>query len=221
VTEAYEVDIPPGVYESGGGYSWTVHTDATIEASDVVISKIPDAVFQHIFGEDSDFEMYKGMKGEGKKEFDTGLKEAFVCCPSHAAELFPAMVDGLLEQDYIDADIACKANLLTDEQAYEVSLAMKEAVLSGEDELEASALRMSQLVVACTPALGVKESTALKTVNQKISALPREQANFVRANARALRDAMNPRTRIHALMEIPDSVWDDAVAADELEMTEQ
>ncbi len=38
--EAYAVDIPPGVYETGGGYSWKKIQDAEVEASDVSITKM-------------------------------------------------------------------------------------------------------------------------------------------------------------------------------------
>ena len=52
-TEAYGVDIPPGVYESGGGYSWTVHTGTKIKPSDVVIWGInPDDLDFYLPGED-------------------------------------------------------------------------------------------------------------------------------------------------------------------------
>lgn len=39
-TEAVGVDIPPGVYETGGGYSWAKVKDAAIEPSDIVLWKI-------------------------------------------------------------------------------------------------------------------------------------------------------------------------------------
>jgi len=38
--ERYWVDIPPGVYETGGGYNWTRIPDATIKPEDVVIERI-------------------------------------------------------------------------------------------------------------------------------------------------------------------------------------
>lgn len=38
--EAWAVDIPPGVYETGGGYKWKVDTSARISSSDVVIYKV-------------------------------------------------------------------------------------------------------------------------------------------------------------------------------------
>jgi hypothetical protein len=37
---AYGVDIPPGVYESGGGYSWRKIKDVQITPDDVVIFEI-------------------------------------------------------------------------------------------------------------------------------------------------------------------------------------
>lgn len=37
--ESYVVDIPPGVYETGGGYSWTKRRGVVFEPSDVVIEK--------------------------------------------------------------------------------------------------------------------------------------------------------------------------------------
>jgi GNAT superfamily N-acetyltransferase len=39
-TEAYEVDIPPSVYETGGGYRWTKRPDVTIAPEDVIVYKI-------------------------------------------------------------------------------------------------------------------------------------------------------------------------------------
>lgn len=38
--EAYSVDIPPGVYETGGGYSWTKLEDAKVSPEDVEIFKL-------------------------------------------------------------------------------------------------------------------------------------------------------------------------------------
>lgn len=38
--EAFAVDIPPGVYETGGGYSWRKRPGVTIDASDVVIDEV-------------------------------------------------------------------------------------------------------------------------------------------------------------------------------------
>lgn len=46
--KAYVVDIPPGVYESGGGYSWEVNADAEITAGDVIIDEIPEEDLQYI-----------------------------------------------------------------------------------------------------------------------------------------------------------------------------
>ena len=39
--EAYVVDIPPGIYETGGGYNWRKISDAQILPEDIVIEKIP------------------------------------------------------------------------------------------------------------------------------------------------------------------------------------
>lgn len=41
---AYEVDIPPGVYETGSGYVWRKRRDAVFDASCVVVSRIADAM---------------------------------------------------------------------------------------------------------------------------------------------------------------------------------
>lgn len=38
--EAFGVDIPPGAYETGGGYSWTKIPDAKVSARDVDISPV-------------------------------------------------------------------------------------------------------------------------------------------------------------------------------------
>ncbi len=38
--EAFAVDIPPGVYETGGGYSWTKIEGATVSPDDVVIEPV-------------------------------------------------------------------------------------------------------------------------------------------------------------------------------------
>lgn len=38
---AFAVDIPPSVYETGGGYSWQKIPGATIEPSDVVVEEVP------------------------------------------------------------------------------------------------------------------------------------------------------------------------------------
>jgi len=37
--EAYHVDIPPSVYETGGGYNWRKRADVTIEPDDVMIER--------------------------------------------------------------------------------------------------------------------------------------------------------------------------------------
>lgn len=39
-TEAYEVDIPPGVYETGGGMNWRKIPDVVISANNVFIGPI-------------------------------------------------------------------------------------------------------------------------------------------------------------------------------------
>lgn len=39
-TDAYSVDIPPGVYETGGGYSWRKIEGARISPEDVVIEPV-------------------------------------------------------------------------------------------------------------------------------------------------------------------------------------
>jgi ribosomal protein S18 acetylase RimI-like enzyme len=46
--KAYGVDIPPGVYETGGGYSWTKRPLVTFDASDVDIFPIP---YKDAFGD--------------------------------------------------------------------------------------------------------------------------------------------------------------------------
>jgi hypothetical protein len=38
--EAYAVDVPPGVYETGGGYSWRKIDGASVEPGDVTISEV-------------------------------------------------------------------------------------------------------------------------------------------------------------------------------------
>jgi hypothetical protein len=40
-TEACNVNIPPGVYEVGGGYSWTKIEGIRVKAADVVVTPIP------------------------------------------------------------------------------------------------------------------------------------------------------------------------------------
>lgn len=35
--EAFAVDIPPNVYETGGGYSWKKRADASISPNDVIV----------------------------------------------------------------------------------------------------------------------------------------------------------------------------------------
>jgi hypothetical protein len=50
-TEAYEVDIPPGVYEYGSGYSWTKKRDVTITADDVYIGKVDQDILDQILKE--------------------------------------------------------------------------------------------------------------------------------------------------------------------------
>lgn len=39
-TEAVEVDIPPGVYETGAGYNWKKRPDITIGTDDVMINPV-------------------------------------------------------------------------------------------------------------------------------------------------------------------------------------
>ncbi len=40
IDEAYAVDIPPGVYETGGGYSWKKISNAVITPEDVIIEEV-------------------------------------------------------------------------------------------------------------------------------------------------------------------------------------
>lgn len=44
--EAYEVDIPPGVYETGEGYSWKKIEGAKIRQEDVIIEPVPREWFE-------------------------------------------------------------------------------------------------------------------------------------------------------------------------------
>ncbi len=39
--EAYGIDIPPGVYESGGGYNWRKKTGVVIQPDHVVVFPVP------------------------------------------------------------------------------------------------------------------------------------------------------------------------------------
>ena len=39
-TEAWAVDIPPSVYETGGGYNWRKIPDARVDPDDVVVWKV-------------------------------------------------------------------------------------------------------------------------------------------------------------------------------------
>lgn len=39
-SEAYAVDVPPSVYETGGGYSWKKRQDAEVTPDDVVVWKV-------------------------------------------------------------------------------------------------------------------------------------------------------------------------------------
>ncbi len=39
--EAYSVDIPPRVYETGGGYSWKKINDVSFSPEDIVINEVP------------------------------------------------------------------------------------------------------------------------------------------------------------------------------------
>ena len=50
--EAYTVDIPPYIYEVGGGYHWEKVPDVRIEPGDVVIDKIPEEDILYILVEE-------------------------------------------------------------------------------------------------------------------------------------------------------------------------
>lgn len=63
--EAYGVDIPPDVYETGGGYNWEKLPDVEIEPSDVVIWEIPR--------DDIKSEGAKGGEGSGYHAPHRGL----------------------------------------------------------------------------------------------------------------------------------------------------
>lgn len=52
--EAYSVDIPPGVYETGGGYRWTKLEDARISPEDVEILKLNRRDVVAVFRRSSD-----------------------------------------------------------------------------------------------------------------------------------------------------------------------
>jgi hypothetical protein len=52
-TEAYEVDIPPGVYEFGGGYVWTKRPNVTITPDDVYIGKVDRSLLDDLLEYDN------------------------------------------------------------------------------------------------------------------------------------------------------------------------
>lgn len=50
--DAYIVDIPPYVYEVGGGYSWEKIEGVKIDPSDVIVEKIPEEDIGYILAEE-------------------------------------------------------------------------------------------------------------------------------------------------------------------------
>jgi len=153
-----------------------------------------------------------------KEALEAGLKEQFVCCESHAAQLFPDIIQDLFHLNYLTLEELTKASMAPDPWVYNVSQAIIPTVLSGQDVLEATAKEISRRLVGTEFRLGAKESRGLQTINQKIASLPAPIARTVRTNAKRLQDAMSATTnrRLGALKGIPDEVWDAAVAKDEL-----
>jgi hypothetical protein len=58
--DAYVVDIPPGVYERGGGYNWKKIPDVTFEVDDIVLEKFPrDQLDEHVTEENPPIDFKK------------------------------------------------------------------------------------------------------------------------------------------------------------------
>lgn len=155
----------------------------------------------------------------GSKEALTdGLKGQFTCCESHAAQMFPDIVNDLFELGYLSVEEACKASMAPSAWVYGVAGAIAPATAGKRDVLLAAAEEISRCLGEVEFALGEKESKGLQTINQKIASLPAPIARTVRDNAKRLQGAMNSTTkrRQNALKAIPDELWDEWVAEDEL-----
>jgi RNase P/RNase MRP subunit p29 len=152
-----------------------------------------------------------------REAFISSVKEQFTCCPSHASQLFPNVVQDLLVLNYLTFDQSSKAGLLDENDVYTVSLASKEAYLRGEDVLEATAGAIGRVLQETSIMLGTKESKALVTIDKKIASLDRPTAQAVREGGKRLQAILSPTDRLKKLKDIPDDVWDEAVRADELD----
>jgi len=153
-----------------------------------------------------------------KEALETGLKEQFVCCESHAAQLFPDIIQDMYVLNYLTLEEMTKASMAPDSWVYSVSQAIIPTVLGGQDVLEAAAKEISRRLIGAEFKLGAKESRGLQTINQKIASLPAPIARTVRNNAKRLQVAMSATTkhRLDTLKAIPDDVWAEWEAEDEL-----
>lgn len=82
----YSVDIPPSVYETGGGYSWQKIPDVTITKHDVIIDKI-DANPNH-FDQYLDYAEYRDWEEEKHPRHPAGTKEGGEFAPKGSIDHF-------------------------------------------------------------------------------------------------------------------------------------
>jgi len=67
----YEIDIPHGTYETGGGFTWEKILDVTFEPRDLVISSIADlSDYENYLEEDIDEDLLGRIKSYEDKEED-------------------------------------------------------------------------------------------------------------------------------------------------------
>lgn len=165
------------------------------------------------------------------KEFENispGTKEAllhtisskdFGCCPSHAMQLFPSIVDDLHALGLITTEEAYASNLVSDDVPFAIAKSLKELDVTDDELLQEAAKELRYQLGCKEYSLGEKESQALKTINQKIATLPGPVASQVRQASTQLKESMlaSAKRRAQAIRDIPDDVWEEAAHRDELE----
>ena len=158
----------------------------------------------------------KGTKRSTKELALQTLTKDFSCCPSHAAQEFPGLIDNLKELGYISPEESYAAEALLPEHVFEIATGLKETK-QGDDLLIHFTRGLRRQLGLREISFGLKQHRGLDTINAKISKLPRSQAAQVRKASSDLQAAMGSEERQQAIKDIPDAVWEEAQRQDLLD----
>jgi len=152
----------------------------------------------------------------GSKELlVTAIKEKATCCPGHAWECYPSIVEDLYAVGLITLNQAMKAHMATPEFAYDFALAMK--ATSDSDVLDAAAKELIRMLADVEFGVGEKETRALTTIKQKITTLDPINRRAVLSASDSLMNTMLDERRMQTLRSIPDDMWNEAARLDVLD----